>query len=489
MINVLDRTDRCAKCTICVSQCPIYRVTGVFPGPKAAGPEEARLVGSLAPETALVTPLPGSAKDLCLGCRTCSLVCPHDVDPAGLILADRIIRTARTRQKPREWLLGHAALLGQVGTRIPGTNFILRQGATKALLEAVLGLSRRQPLPTYARSARQTFPRWFARYQRQAAEDTCSRGRARTGALAGGGIIGKVAYFSGCFTDYNNPGFGQIVVRLFEKLGFEVVRPPQVCCGLPAFANGDENTARANGNFNIASLGRAVREGYEVIVTSPSCALMMKHDYGHYLELPGADELAPHIFDACELLASYLEEGRLPEPPGGWHSLAFAVEDAAAADGRAGAGQGFEDDKAGGDVALLYHTPCHDKSLNIGEPGVALMNAVLREPVKVLDAGCCGGGGTYRFKKEKYAVSMAAGAELFAAIREEKRPALVASECEACRMQIEVGARPLGTIHPLEIFAAAYLGRDNFVTLSGRPAGVRAISANSNSMRGGGKTG
>lgn len=415
MLDVLDRTDRCEKCTICLSQCPVYRVAGLFPGPKAIGPEEARLTGAAQP-----APLSATAKDLCLGCRTCSLVCPHDVDPAGLILADRVKRTARAGQKPREWLLGHPALLGEVGTRIPGTNLILRQKATKLLLRAALGLSEKQPLPTYE-SRRRTFARWFARH-------------AAAGKSVIGGNLGKVAYFSGCFTDYNNVGFGETVVRLFEALGFEVVRPPQVCCGLPAFANGDEKTARNNGRFNIASLGQAVAEGCEVIVTSPSCTLMMKHDYQEYLGLPGAGELAPDIFDACELLAFYLEEKRLPPPPGGWRSVTFA--------------QG---------APVLYHEPCHHKSLNIGEPGVALMNAVLREPVHVLDAGCCGGGGTYRFKKEKYDVSLDAGKDLFLAVREAGRAALVASECEACRMQIEVGAQPAGTVHPLEIFAAAYL--------------------------------
>ena len=37
--NTLARTllDRCMKCTICETQCPVMRVTPAFPGPKYVG--------------------------------------------------------------------------------------------------------------------------------------------------------------------------------------------------------------------------------------------------------------------------------------------------------------------------------------------------------------------------------------------------------------------------------------------------------------------
>ena len=34
--------DHCVKCTICETQCPVARVTDLFPGPKYVGPQAER---------------------------------------------------------------------------------------------------------------------------------------------------------------------------------------------------------------------------------------------------------------------------------------------------------------------------------------------------------------------------------------------------------------------------------------------------------------
>ena len=71
-----------------------------------------------------------------------------------------------------------------------------------------------------------------------------------------------------------------------------------------------------------------------------------------------------------------------------------------------------------------------------------------------LDNGCCGMSGTYGFKKEKYAISMKIGHDLFAGINECK-PDQVISECATCRLQIEQGTK-YHSFHPVEIFAQIF---------------------------------
>ena len=44
--------------------------------------------------------------------------------------------------------------------------------------------------------------------------------------------IGKVAIFATCFVNYNDPKVGQVMTRLLNHLGIEVMVPQQHCCGM-----------------------------------------------------------------------------------------------------------------------------------------------------------------------------------------------------------------------------------------------------------------
>ena len=62
--------DACVKCTICETQCPVARVTPLFPGPKFVGPQGERFRdGKLSVDHSI---------DYCSSCGTCP--CPA---PAG----------------------------------------------------------------------------------------------------------------------------------------------------------------------------------------------------------------------------------------------------------------------------------------------------------------------------------------------------------------------------------------------------------------------
>ena len=89
----------------------------------------------------------------------------------------------------------------------------------------------------------------------------------------------RVALFVTCLVDLFRPSVGFATVRLLERLGAEVVVPPeQTCCGQPAYNNGDFETARAIARQVITAF-----DGFEhVVVPSGSCAGML---IKHYPEL------------------------------------------------------------------------------------------------------------------------------------------------------------------------------------------------------------
>ena len=93
----------------------------------------------------------------------------------------------------------------------PLSNWIIRQGWFRWILERVVGLDRRRSLPPYAR---RSFADWFA--GRAAMETTPTK---------------KVVLFDDTFMSYHEPGVGVAATRLLEAAGYEVILGKRNCCG------------------------------------------------------------------------------------------------------------------------------------------------------------------------------------------------------------------------------------------------------------------
>jgi Fe-S oxidoreductase len=94
------------------------------------------------------------------------------------------------------------------------------------------------------------------------------------------------------------------------------------------------------------------------------------------------------------------------------------------------------------------------KALEVGTPGENLLRLVPGLSVVHLEKGCSGMAGTFGLKRQNYRTSLRAGWGLISALRD---PAinLGATECSACKMQMEQGTtKP--TSHPIKVLAMAY---------------------------------
>jgi glycerol-3-phosphate dehydrogenase subunit C len=105
-------------------------------------------------------------------------------------------------------------------------------------------------------------------------------------------------------------------------------------------------------------------------------------------------------------------------------------------------------------VRIAYHQPCHLKAQQIGNPALELIGEIPGVEVFDLAAGCCGMAGTFGMKTGTYDLSLAAGAPLFERIT-DLAPALIASECSTCRMQL-THATGLRAVHPITLLDEAY---------------------------------
>lgn len=398
--------EACTKCTACNTACPVARTTELFRGPKYLGPESERYRDPH--ETAVTAGL-----DLCSGCKLCEVTCPSQVTIQEYIRKAQNKGAQENGRTLRDWVLGHTRLLGAFGSMTaPLANVGNRNPLVRWTMEKTVGIHRKRPLPRYQWL---TFERWFKHRSRvrpaPSKPDRTARAR-RT-----------VAYFYGCWVNYNDRALGEKAVAILERNGIDVVMPKQACCGIPAVVNSNLDLARKYGRENVQRLS-SLPPDVEIVASSTSCGLMLKHDYDHLLEIPGAAPIGARVFDICEYLWMLHENQELD--------------------------LGFEPLP----IRVLYHAPCHLKSHGIGYPAMRLLRLIPGLRIEEVDEGCCGISGTFGVKVEKYDLSMQIGSRLFEAVRVAGADAVLA-DCETCRMQVEHGSGA-HSAHPLEILARAY---------------------------------
>ncbi len=395
--------DQCIKCNICVSYCPVAEVTDQFPGPKYVGPQAQRfrLPGA---------PSPDMSVDYCSGCRVCNEVCPNDVQIMEMNARARAAMVEEKGMPLRNRLLGRNELMGKVGSYAPRVaNFALHNPISRVAADALFGIARQAPLPRWSTTG--TFLDWWEQhYPHRVISEK------------------KVVYFHGCATMYYEPFIGQAAVAVLEHMGYEVIIPPQNCCGLPMLSNGEFKAADKLYANNLRKLGPYAQEGYDIVGTSTSCTLTLKEEAPHLLNRhdDAAQTLTQAVWDIFEWIRYHEDE--LPR------------------------------DFVPMEMVIPYHPPCQYRAHRVGRPSMDVLSLIPGVEVHESHARCCGIAGTYGYKKEKYDIAMKVGAELFTFILEEEahhHTTLNACDSETCRWQIEHGTGQ-DSRHPIEILAAAY---------------------------------
>src|SRR5207249_3535297 len=95
----------------------------------------------------------------------------------------------------------------------------------------------------------------------------------------------RVAYFVDIFANYNDPQIGEATVAVLRHNGIDVYVPPgQTGCGIAPLAQGDVDDARAAAECNLRIFAELAREGYPIVCSEPTAALMLSQDYGDLVD-------------------------------------------------------------------------------------------------------------------------------------------------------------------------------------------------------------
>ncbi len=388
--------EECMKCTVCTAYCPVLQVNPLYPGPKQAGPDGERL--------RLKDPyFFNYALKYCLNCKRCEVACPSGVKVADLIQSARIKYDTHP-PKLRDQMLASTDFMGKLARPFaPIVNAVTDLGVTKKTLDMVLDIDHRRTFPKYSG---RSFEGWLKRRSKEQAA-----------------FPEQVAYFHGCYVNYNYPQLGKDLVKVLNALGVGVqLLDDEKCCGIAMIANGMAREAAKHAQHNVEVLGKAVSRGLKVVTTSSTCTLTMRDEYPELLKVDNS-AVRDSLLMATRFIYEKLEQGATLKFRADYHKK------------------------------VAYHTPCHLEKLGWGVFSERLLRMIPGVEFTMLASNCCGMSGTYGFKKENYEASQAIGAPLFEQIK-AVNPEVVACDCETCKWQIEMSTG-YPVMNPISILAEA----------------------------------
>jgi len=355
--------------------------------------------------------------DMCFMTK-CPYVPPHplNVDFPHLMLRAKAVKFRRGEIKVRDRILSSTDAVGRLAS-IPVVTQIVNKTnqlpATRAVMEKVLGVAKERELPEYSSAT-------FRKRARPAAELP-----VRNGASA----PGKVAIFSTCYVNYNEPGIGHDLLKILEHNEIPTVLVErEVCCGMPKLELGDLQSVARLKDKNLPPLLALAREGYAILTPVPSCTLMFKQELPlMFPEDAALKQVADAMFDPFEYLSLRHRDGLLKTD--------------------------FKQELG----PIAYHVPCHLRVQNMGLRTQEMLNLVPGTQVNTVER-CSGHDGTWGVKTEYFAQSMKIGRPVFKAMAGSS-PRYVSSDCPIAGRHIQQGIGAEGSAqkeHPLSLLRMAY---------------------------------
>lgn len=359
--------------------------------------------------------------DMCYMTK-CPYVPPHEwnVDFPHLMLRAKAVKFRKGETSFRDKLLSSTDAIGKLASIpvvVQMVNAANKAAPVRKVMDSVLGIHKDRVLPEYD----------SAKFRSTAKPDASFPVRD------GKSTPGKVAIFSTCYVNYNEPGIGHDLVKILAHNEIPaIVVEKEACCGMPKLELGDLDAVARNKDINIPVLAKLAREGYAILTAVPSCTLMFKQE----LPLMFPDDadvkaVAEAMFDPFEYLVLRHKDGLLKNK--------FS--------------------RSLGKVS--YHIPCHLRVQNMGQKTRELLEMIPDTKVTTVER-CAGHDGTWGVKSEYFEQSMKIGRPVFR-LMGEAAPDYISSDCAIAGRHIQqgMGAGDAGTgaaqkQHPITLIRIAY---------------------------------
>lgn len=367
--------------------------------------------------------------DQCYMCDLCYMTkCPYtpphewNLDFPHTMLRAKAIKFKKGEVGKAEQFLAstdtHGSFAG-IPVVVQVANAVNKTKFARGLMENMLGVDKDAWLPELA-----------TKKFRSAAPASRS-----TNVVDGEKTPGKVAIFSTCYINYNEPGIGMDLLKVLEHNGIPyTLVEKEKCCGMPKLELGDLESVQASKEANIPVLAKYARDGYAILAAVPSCALMFKQEIPLMFPDDADTQLVKEaMWDPFEYLMARKRDGLLktefPQQLGN----------------------------------ISYQVPCHGRVQNIGKKTEEMLKMIPGTEVNTIER-CSGHAGTYGVKKGSHQTAMKIGKPVFKAMANMKdgsKPDYISSDCPLGGHHIAQGFEVNGLgapelQHPISLVARAY---------------------------------
>ncbi|RAP46793.1 MAG: succinate dehydrogenase [Methanosphaera sp. rholeuAM74] len=314
-----DALRSCIGCYSCLAMCPVLKKTSEF-----AGPYFMRGLSSITFDPRGDESRSGQAVDsglyCCTSCGKCSEVCPKEINIYGKAI--EIIR-ARAVQEKEGPLEAHKKIHDNVKNTGKSVGVDKDTGYEEGFAVEYNKTHQFNEKP-------------------------------------------KIAFFTGCMINNKLPWIAEYLVKILNKLGYEVDIPQQqVCCGSPLLRTGQTDIIQDLVDCNYETF-----KEYDIILTvCAGCGATLKNNYPEY----GAKL---NVMDISEFLEDKLNPDDMKEV----------------------------------NLKVTYHDPCHlARSQNITFQPRNILNKIKGLTFVEMDkpAQCCGAGGGVKSGKSEIAEALA----------------------------------------------------------------------------------
>ena len=362
--------------------------------------------------------------DMCFMTK-CPYVPPHpwNLDFPHLMLRAKAVYHQQGRTKGSDEFLTSTDKVGMFAG-IPivtqTINAVNRMPVARKVVERQFGIHRDAWMPSFA-------PKKFT-----AAAASNTAAPVQDGAKT----PGKVAIYSTCYVNYNEPGIGHDLVKVLEHNAIPyVIVEKAACCGMPKLEIGDLDAVERLKNANMPQLAKLAREDWAIVTPIPSCTLMYKQELPlMFPQDADVQAVKAAMWDPFEYLVARNKDGLLKTD--------------------------FKQSLG----TVSYHIPCHGRVQNIGRKTEEFLK--LTPDIKLTTVERCSGhSGLWGTRVEYHAMAMKIGKPVFKRMA-EAQPDYISSDCQLAGHHIEqgiasfsrdaLGGKTPVNAHPLTLVRIAY---------------------------------
>lgn len=340
----------------------------------------------------------------CLACKGCKGECPSNVDITR-IRAEVLQQIYRKEGTPfSSWMIARMAKFESFGVLIaPLYNFVATWKPTSRLIKNLVGFSQGRSIPTITNKRIKSSVSNFSR---------------------------KVYLFLDEFTKHQEIELAETLIRLLERLGYQVIIPKHFESGRAAISKGCLDLAKKYAIKNVKLLKDIISSDTPLIGIEPSCILSFRDEYPDLVPASmrsAAKKLATNCLLYDEFLMKEFNNRNITS-------------------------DSFKDDAC----EIWLHGHCHQKALIGIDKTASMLRQLIGAKVNVIPSGCCGMAGSFGYEKAHYKTSLAIGEMvLFPAVRKAMKnigqiPTFVAAPGTSCRQQILDGTG-VKAVHPITI--------------------------------------